>query len=119
MAFAHHHGVRFSGSKAAMTVAPDGPLEKDRCRRNDLQRRGPTPLGAAMRSIGFPPFFSRCEKYCHNRGMAFAHHCGMAGGPRKATMALPQVLENALCREKGAGSTIRALWGSDGLVCLF
>jgi hypothetical protein len=54
MAFAHHHGVRFSGSKAAMTVPPDGPLEKDRCRRNDLQRRGPTPLGAAMRSIGLP-----------------------------------------------------------------
>ena len=30
MAFAHHHGVRFSGSKAAMTVPPDVPLEKDR-----------------------------------------------------------------------------------------
>jgi hypothetical protein len=63
------------------------------------------------------------DKYCHNGGIAFAHHSRrrLAWGPRWRSWPLPAVPQKWLvCRDKarrGPGSV--PFGGSDGLVCLF
>jgi hypothetical protein len=67
-------------------------------------------LGAKIGSSGF----GRREKYCHNGGMAFAHHHdeprrlpsrGVAIGSM-APVVVPT--KQSFCRERGLGSGIRA-----------
>jgi hypothetical protein len=81
-------------------------------------------LGSVIRALWGPPWtrlpFPREYKYCQNGGMAFAREYGGGSGSKNAMMApscCPQ--EKAVLQGKGLqGFAIRALWGSDGLVCL-
>jgi hypothetical protein len=60
--------------------------------------------------------FSRREKYCHNGGIAFAHHhgVGLPGGSTTAIMAPSGgPLKAAVCRGKAAESGVRAFWGPE------
>jgi len=70
---------------------------------------GQCPLGAEMRSSGLA-FFRRREKYCHNGGMARAHHtAAVCRGPKQTIMAPSRgPPKRPFCRGKADG--VRGPW---------
>jgi hypothetical protein len=53
MAFAHHHGVGFTGSTMAIMAPAGGPLKMAGLQEKAAGSGGPRPLGAAMDSSAF------------------------------------------------------------------
>jgi hypothetical protein len=84
-----HHGVGLPG----VQEGDDGPfplsLEHAVMQGKARGVRDPRPLGPGWTSLPFPGG----HKYCHNGGMAFAHHhgVGLPGGPRRRSWPLPAV----------------------------
>ena len=82
MPFAHHHGVGLPG----VQDGDDGPssrsLEHAVIREKSVGVRDSRPLGAEMRSSGSEVSNRLQAKYCHNGGMALAHHHGELAAKR-------------------------------------
>jgi hypothetical protein len=79
--FAHHSAPLAAKGVPARRVRDRhrgprrGPQQGADLQGNSRGSGGPCPLGAAMDSPAFLPAYR--EKYCHNGGLAFAHHHGV------------------------------------------
>jgi hypothetical protein len=91
-----------------------------------LGRQPSTPRNPAITAPATPGLTS--HKYCHNGGHGLrpphsgASRAGRRVGPEGSAIAIvvPVVVPSKapICRGNVAGSGVRALWGSNGLVCL-
>jgi hypothetical protein len=112
MAFAPEQAAAGSGSKKVIIAPSGGPSKAAVCREKARRVRGPRPLGQQWTRLHLPQTGEVLPERGH--GLRPPIEASASQGSKMAMMApvaVPRKL--SICREKGLGSMIRALWGPE------